>query len=181
MLWRSGTAAAIDGSQANRHSRGRVVEGLVDDAGVAGGGARVGVAEHVLHRPKVLGVLVGQRGTRMPQRVVGEPRPLEVQPPQVAVDDLAHPAAAKAFSSSAIADGGHERKTERVGEDLAARLEVGAHGLGDVLAQVDHPVVALAAHQQRPLLLTTVLARVISTVRSTCRLISASSALSRRS
>jgi hypothetical protein len=64
---------------------------------------------------------------------------------------LRTPRRLRRFPSGAIADGGHQWHAERISRHRATAFEVGVHGLGDVLAQVDEPVVALAAHQQRPL------------------------------
>jgi hypothetical protein len=45
---------------------------------------------------------------------------------------------------------------ERVAADnVAAHVEVGVRGLGHILAQADQPIMALAAHQQRPVVIAT--------------------------
>jgi hypothetical protein len=55
------------------------------------------MTEQILHGAQIVGVLVGERGAGVAQCMVREACAFEVEPPQVAVDDLAHAAAAEAF------------------------------------------------------------------------------------
>ena len=106
------------------------------------------MAEQVLDGAQVVRVLVGECGAGMAERVIRNARPLQVE---VSVDDGAHAAAAQTLAAGAIADRGHERLAECVGEDLAASLEVGVQRLRNVLPQIDQPIMAFTAHEQRSL------------------------------
>ena len=118
-------------------------------------GAWVGGAEQVLDGAQVVRVLVGEGGAGMAERVIRNARPLQVEASEVGVDDGAYAAAAQALAAGAIADRGHERLAECVGEDLAAGLEVGVQRLRNVLPQIDQPIVAFTANEQCPLVVAT--------------------------
>ena len=75
------------------------------------------MAEHVLHGAQVARVAVGQRGAGVAQRMVRHPGSLDLGSAQVAVDDVAHAAAAQAVPAREVAVGDDQRLAELVGRD----------------------------------------------------------------
>jgi hypothetical protein len=84
------------------------------------------------------------------QRVVGHLGALDIGRAQVAVDDVAHAAAAQAVAAGEIAVGDDQPMAEFVGRDASTRGQVGAHRVGDVGSEKDQAVVVLAMDQQCP-------------------------------
>jgi len=91
----------LDSWLTDRDEQGWVAAGGIHHVCVAGGGARVGVAEQFLHGAQVAGVQVTQGSGGMTQGMAGQALALQAGGVQVAVGGGADVAAAKAVSLKA--------------------------------------------------------------------------------